>query len=211
MDDDLVLKAVSEALKGAWLEAISINLEILDKYPNDVDALNRLARAYAETGNILKAKSYSKKVLTIDPFNKIAEKCQARWKDLKKEDICSGCPTITSAFIEEQGKTKIISLINLGPNNLLANLDAGDKVVINPQGHSISILTLDGKYIGRLPDNIGARIKNLIKGGNVYEAIIKSIIPSLVKVFIREVKCSTKQLNIPSFLPDKSDFISSLI
>jgi hypothetical protein len=211
MGDDLVQKAVSEALKGAWVEAISINLEIIDKNSNDVDALNRLARAYAETGNIQKAKTYSKKVLSIDPFNKIADKCLTKWKELKKDGLCSGCPTITSTFIEEPGKTKVISLINLGPNNLLANLDAGDEVVINPQGHSISILTLDGKYIGRLPDNIGARIKNLIKGGNVYGAVIKSNIPGSVKVFIREVSCSQKQSSIPSFLPDKSDFVSNLI
>lgn len=210
MDDDLVQKAVAEALGGSWIKAIDYNLEIIDKNPDDVDALNRLARAYAETGNMNKAKCYTKKVLLLDPFNKIAQKCTVKWKELNNKNACSSPPTISSTFIEEPGKTKIVSLINLGSNKLLVSLDTGDEVVINPQGHSISILTLDGKYVGRLPDNIGARIKNFIKGGNLYKAIIKSNTPGSVRVFIREIKCSLKQSGIPSFLPDKTDFISTL-
>lgn len=207
MNDDLAQKAVSEALKGSWDKVVDINIEILKKNPNDVEALNRLARAYAETGNIKKAKTVSKKVLSLDPFNKIAQKCITRWKDFNNKENCQYSPASALTFIEEPGRTKIVSLINLGPSALLASLDAGDEVVINPQGHSISILTSDGKYIGRLPDNIGARIKNLIKGGNSYKAIIKSNEPKSLCVFIREIKRSTKQSGIPSFTPDKSDYV----
>jgi len=206
MDDDLAQKAIAEALVCGWKKAIELNKQILNKDPENVDALNRLARAYAETGNIKKAKCTSKEVLSIDPFNKIAQKCFLRWKNFKKEGEFFSHPAVASMFIEEPGKTKITPLLNLGSCKLLANLDAGDEVIINPQGQSVSILSPDGKYIGRLPDNIGARIKNLIKGGNIYQAIIKSIDSDTVQVFLREVKCTLKQHGVLSFPPDVKTF-----
>ena len=209
MDDNLTQKAITEALNRHWEEAISANEALLAENPDDVDALNRLAKAYAENGNHRKAIQMSKKVLTLDPFNKIALKCHTKWKDYKKEKyLFPFCPTMPSIFIEEPGKTKIISLLNLGSDSLLTSLDAGDEVKINPQGVSVSILSHDGKYIGRLPDNIGVRMRNLIKGGNTYRAVIKSIEPKEIKVFIREISCSCEQKNIPSFTPDKSDFVA---
>ena len=74
MDIDLAQKSLNAALSGNWKEATKLNREILKKDPKDIDALNRMARAFAELGNLKRAKSLTQKVLKIDPFNTIAER-----------------------------------------------------------------------------------------------------------------------------------------
>ena len=73
MNEDLAQKAVAAALAGDWKEAEKINKQILKGDKSDVDALNRLARAYAEQGNLKKAKETAQKVLKINTFNQIAK------------------------------------------------------------------------------------------------------------------------------------------
>ena len=90
MDLDLAQKAVTHALAGHWKEAVKLNNEILKKDPKDVDCLNRLAKAYAETGNIKKAKSITEKVLKIDSFNSIAAKALKKWRGGQNDDASGG-------------------------------------------------------------------------------------------------------------------------
>lgn len=204
MNIDLTQKAIALALDANWQEAIKVNKEILKEYPNDCDSLNRLAFAYSELGNYPHARKYAKKVLKLSPFDKIAEKALKKWKNQKKGDIHENKIVSTDTFIEEPGKTKIFNLINLGTENTLANLYSGDEVIFNPQGHKLSVLTSEGKYLGRLPDNIGCRIKKLINLGKEYQIFIKSIKTNEIKIFVRETQCSEKASKIPSFPPEKS-------
>ena len=208
MVDDLAQKAINEAISGNWEEALKINLEVLKSNKKDVDALNRLSRAYAELGDIPKAKIISNKVLKIDSLNKIALRCCDKYKDLKKGDTTRSQVTSGSAFIEEPGKTKIVPLLHVGGEKILAKLDAGDEVRLNPHGHRLSVVTIDGKYIGRLPDDIGAKLKKLIKMGNEYQILIKSTKTNEINVFIRETKSSPKVGDIPSFTGEKIDYVS---
>jgi hypothetical protein len=68
---------------------------------------------------------------------------------------------------------------------------------------------VEGKYIGRLPDDLSARIKKLVALENKYEALIKSIDPqSQVKIFIREVAKGKKAAQIISFPGDKLEYVS---
>ena len=186
MDNNLAREAISSALRGDWKEAVTLNNIILKKDRRNIEALNRLSRAYAELGNLKKSREFSRKVLTLDPFNKIAQKCLDKWKGLKKAEINSSCPGEAAFFIEEPGKTLVTPLTNLRIKNLLAKLYTGDEVLINPQGQRLSILTPDGKYLGRVPDLIGARLKKRLKQGYGYCAIIKSIEARKVEVFIKE-------------------------
>lgn len=208
MKDDTVQKAVQKALEGDWEETIKINKSILKKEPKDTEALNRLARAYAETGNYKKAKDTSKKVLKLDPFNSIAQKALDKWKRLKKRETKKKTPTSPEAFLEEPGKTKIVSLLHIGSKNTLAGLDAGDKLKLSPHKHRVSVTTPDGKYVGRLADDLSARLKKLIKYGNKYQVLIKSVELKKVKVFIRETKRSPKLSDTPSFSTEKINYIS---
>lgn len=208
MIKDLAQKAVSEALGGNWEEAKLLNKEILKTNPKDVDALNRLARAYAELGNLEKARLTAKKVIKADPFNNIATKSLEKWKGLKKGETFKSGQSSAHLFLEEPGKTKIVSLIHLGDTKVIAKLDSGDEVKLNPHSHRISILSLNGKYIGRLSDDLSARLKKLIKYGNVYQAYVKSSDTKEVKIFLREVKRVKKLADIPSFSTEKIDYIS---
>src|SRR5690554_3891208 len=114
MDKQLAQKAIKLALDGKWQEALAANLEIIDKYPEDTDALNRIARAYSETGDLDKARKTAQKILKIDPFNTIAQKSLDRWKGLKNTSIKSSKLSSANMFLEEPGKTKIVSLMHLG-------------------------------------------------------------------------------------------------
>lgn len=208
MNNDLAQKAISFALKGDWENAINCNKEIITNSPDDVDALNRLARAYAESGSTSKALEYTKKVLTIDPFNSIAVKCKDKWKNIKNAKPIATSNSIQQSFIEEPGKTKIVSLINLGDANVLARLDSGDEVFLNFSAHRVSLLTEDGKHIGRLPDDLASRLKELTKYGNEYQVHVKHADAKEVRVFIRETKRSTQLKDVPSFSTEKIEYIS---
>lgn len=205
---DLAQQAILSALSCEWEKAVSINEEIIKENPEDVDALNRLARAYAELGKFKKARENAQKVIKTDPFNTIALKALSKWKNLKKGETYSSSPTKAHIFLEEPGKTKIVSLLHLGSVKVLANLDAGDEVLLNTHSHRVSVTTFDGKYIGRLPDNLSANLRKLIKIGNSYQTFIKSITCTEVKVFIKEIDRSPKLKDIPSFSGEKIDYIS---
>ena len=208
MELDLAQKAVKLALTGNWKEAVKSNNQILKENPKDVDALNRLARAYAELGNTKRAKSLTEKVLRIDPFNSIALKCLAKWKGGGRGKHPLTKVLGAEAFLEEPGKTKLISLLHLGGSSLLSKLDAGDEVIFSQGPHRLSILTLDGKYVGRLPDDLSARLRRLIKAGNSYQVLIKSISPEDVKIFVREVKRAEELKDTPSFSSERVDYVS---
>ncbi len=202
--------AINLALAGKWEEAVKVNLEILTVTPDDVDALNRLGRAYTELGRIEEARKTTEKVLKIDPFNSIAIKSQEKLKLAKEGSvgISSGVIFYPEAFLEEPGKTKLITLLNLGENEVFTNLDPGEEVKFICYPHKISVATLDGKYVGRLPDDIAARLRNFIKAGNKYQVLIKSIAPKNVTVFVKEIASSPKTANTPSFPSEKIEYVS---
>lgn len=205
---DLAQKAVSHALKGEWKEAIELNKKILVDNPSDIDALNRTARACAESGKIQKAKTFASKVLKLDPSNSIAKKSLDKWKNLNAKDIIKTKPAQTHSFLEEPGKTKIVGLLRLGSRQTLAKLDTGDEVKLTSHGHRISIFTSSGDYVGRIPDDLSARLRKLAQYGNEYQVLIKSVDKTAIRVFIREVKRAAKLSDIPSFSSEKIDYIS---
>ncbi|HKB88614.1 MAG TPA: tetratricopeptide repeat protein [Patescibacteria group bacterium] len=205
METSLAQKAISCALTGAWTQALDINLEILSKYPDDVDALNRLARCYAETGSMAKAIASTKKVLKIDPTNSIAQKCLIRWQSGPIPE--NGKPYALSGelFLEESGKTKIVTLMNPGNKNIFINLNSGNEVKLAPSPHKVSVLDNSGKYIGCLPDDLAARLRNFLKKGNKYQVLIKSTGEKGVSVLIKEIENKT---GIASFPAEKIDYVS---
>jgi len=208
MEKDLAQEAIDLALAGNWDKALKVNKIILEENPKDIEALNRLARAYAELGRIAQARKTSKEILTIDPFNTIANKALEKWKGLKHGETYKSGPSRPQSFLEEPGKTKIISLLHPGAPDLIAKLDSGDQVKLNTHSHKVAVCTKDGKYVGKLPDDLSARLRKLIKFGNEYEAYVKSVNKKEVKIFIRETKRVPKLVDIPSFSTDKIDYIS---
>lgn len=208
MDIDLAQKAISLALSGSWKDALKLNLQIVSVNPKDIDALNRIARAYAELGEMGKAKKTAEKVLKIDPFNAIAAKSSKKWKGLKRGEAQKSSILPAQLFLEEPGRAKIVSLLNIADEKILAKLDAGDEVAINHRSHRISVLTSEGKYIGRLPDDLSARLRKLINHGYQYRIVIKSTEDNGVKIFIREVARPKEFEDLNSFPAEKIEYVS---
>lgn len=208
MDTDLIDKAINSALKCDWNEAIKINKILLSQDKNDVDALNRLARAYLESGDIKKAKNVSVKVLKIEPSNKIAEKAIEKYgKNLpirSKNDQNINA----SDFIEEIGTTKQTHLLNLGSDDIISSLDSGDEVFLSTHSHRVTVITHDKKYIGKLPDDLSAKLRSLTKSGYEYRIVIKSANKESVKIIIKETKKGKGCEKINSFPIEISESIS---
>ncbi|KKR42318.1 MAG: hypothetical protein UU51_C0005G0007 [Microgenomates group bacterium GW2011_GWC1_41_20] len=208
MDTSAVQTAVSLALSGKWDEAITVNLDILKSDPQDTGALCRLARAYYELGEISKAQDTTNKILEIEPANTIAIKFYEKLKIPRTNDTPAPFLRYTESFLEEPGKTKLVGLLNLGEPENFVNLDPGEDVKLAAYSHRVSVTTNDGKYIGRLPDDISAKLKYLIKGGNKYQALIKSVSPKEITVFVRELEKGPGMEGSPSFAPEKIDYVS---
>lgn len=111
--------------------------------------------------------------------------------------------SVNGRILEEPGKTKIISLINLGDSKLIAELDSGDEVKLDSHSHRMAVNTFDGKYMGRLPDDISARLKMLISSGNEYKVYVKCTEANDLKVFIKEIK---NKSDVPSFPIEKIEY-----
>lgn len=67
-------KAIDCALKSNWKEAVEANQQVLEKAPGNLEAKNRLGRAYIQLREFTKARKMFKEILDVDPVNTIARK-----------------------------------------------------------------------------------------------------------------------------------------
>lgn len=196
-------QAIQTALMGDWTSAISLNQSILQENPNDIDTLNRLAFAYSSNGNIKEAKTIYQRVLMLDNQNPIAlrnlKRLNGGFAHMKATPLA---PTyVSTLFIEEPGKTKVIELLNVADKKVITPLRSGELLHLVIKRMKIFVLDQNKQYIGMLPDDIGRRLIRFMNGGNRYEAYIKSVDGNKVTIFAREVKRTGKFKNQPSFLP----------
>lgn len=197
---ETVQKAIQAALTGNWKEAISLNLTILKQNPKDTEALNRLGRAYFETNQKSKAEEVYKKVLRIDKFNSIATKNLELLKTSRIDRSGHKSTQVaTTVFLEEPGITKTLTLVRPGDPRIISRLHPGDQVNLVAREHAVTIISSSGDYLGRLPDDLASRLRPFIKGGNIYNAWIRSIDSTSIKVFIKEISRVAKFRSIPSF------------
>lgn len=195
-------QAIESATLGVWNKAIKLNQEILESDPENIAALNRLAKAFLESGNHDKAIKTYKKVLAIDRYNPIASKNIERLESGKStvsKEKSVNSSLVVGLFLEEPGKTKVVKLLRLTSPEVLAEMDCGDVVCLIPQKRFIIVKKESGEYIGRLPDDISYRLTSLIKGGNRYKANILGVNRQSLEIFIRETFRSQKLRNLPSF------------
>lgn len=193
-------EAINSALKGDWKMAIKLNLAVIKSAPHDVEALNRLARAYFQMGLKTKSSQIYQKVLRLDKFNTIATKNLALVKTSKIErGIRSPLNQVTPMFLEEPGITKTLLLVRPSEPKVLARMHPGDPVKIAPRQHCIAITSISGVNLGRLSDDLAARLHLFIKAGSVYVAWIKSVETNNLKIFIRESIRGSKFKDMPPF------------
>ena len=139
---ELGQQAINQALAGNWQTAVDLNQEILKQNPEDIDALCRLAKALIELGKKKLALRIYKKILKLDKFNPIAKKnltkfsipgVSSKKKKALKEKINP------SLFLEEPGRTKVVSLIRLGLPKTLLQLSISQPVKLVPRKRSLSV------------------------------------------------------------------------
>ncbi len=198
-------EALAAAVELRWEDAIRINREILQNSEEDSDTINRLAFAYAQTGNTTQALKEYKRVLTIDPYNLITKKNIERLKSCassKKKEQPNGIVFVApDRFLEEPGKTKIVDCVNIAPTNAISQLHSGEELLFKSKKHGVELRRkCDNTYVGALPDDIAFRINHLMSAGNTYCVHVKSMSKNCISVFIRELSRAKALKNQPSFI-----------
>jgi len=197
-----VEQAIAQALASQWEEAVATNKQILSIFTQDIEAYNRLGKAYSELGQYAEAKWAYSQTLKLDPDNAIAQRNLERLSRLSDEQAVSaaGIERIDPRlFIEETGKTAATSLLSLAPAEEIAKLTPGDQVRLVPEGRRLLVQTARGTYIGQVEPRLGNRVVNLMESGNQYAAAITAIENGQVKIIIRETYQHPSQLGKVSF------------
>ncbi|MBI4294874.1 MAG: tetratricopeptide repeat protein [Chloroflexi bacterium] len=195
-------EAITLAMQNRWQEAVTANLAILEVFPTDVDAYNRLGRAYMELSDCAQAREAYAQALRLDPNNRIAQKNLGRLLHLKDESLCIRSKQHRVAphlFIEETGRTGVASLFRLAGKEVLATVATGDQVNLRPQARRLLVETRQGDCLGEVEPKLGLRLIKLMEGGNHYTAAITSLDESGIKMMIREVYRHPSQAGILSF------------
>jgi tetratricopeptide (TPR) repeat protein len=196
-------QAISLATKGRWEEAARVNREIVELFPNDVDAHNRLGKALMEVGRYSEAREAYARAAKIDPMNSIALKNLQRLTKLGEERTGAPPPTAVDPrlFIEESGKTTVTQLTEVRRKGSLAKLTAGDQLKLETRGNQIAVVDFAGQDIGRIEPRLEQHLVDLLKMGNEYSVFVTSASDNSVNVIVRETHRSPSMGNRPSFRP----------
>ncbi len=201
MKEDKIKTAVLQAMQGKWKDAIKLNQEIVSENPNDVDAYNRLGKAFSEIGEIKKSKNAFGKALELSPQNVIAKKNLARINLMvdTKTKPKNALPSNLIVSVEKSTITTTTSLVNIASSETLLTLSGGQKLEIITDKDILKINNDSGQYIGQIEPKIGLRLSKLIKGGNKYDVTVISVTQEEVIALIKEIFKHPSQANIISF------------
>ena len=197
-------QAIALAMQGRWQEAIAANKSILESFPNDADAYNRLGRAYMELGEYSLAREAYERAIELDPYNIIARKNLNRLAHLGETAVSSegsSHKVEPHQFIEEVGKAGVVNLCCLAPPAILAKAVAGNKVNLKIDGSRLVAENCHGDYLGVVEPKHGPRLIKLMEGGNRYSAAIVNSGEKAVTVIIREEYQDPSQSGRLSFPP----------
>jgi tetratricopeptide (TPR) repeat protein len=196
-------QAISLAMKNRWEEAAQVNREILDLFPNEVDAFNRLGKALTELGRYAEARDAYAQAVKLDPLNGIASKNLQRLGKLAAEGSAAPPPSPVDPrlFIEESGKTTVTQLTDVRRTEATAKLSAGDQLQLTRRGNQIVVTDASGNDIGRIEPKLEQDLIRLIDLGNQYSVFVTAANELTVHVIIRETHRSAAMGNRPSFRP----------
>lgn len=186
----LEMHAIDAAIKSNWPIAIEINTKILEIDKKNVQAMLRLAFSYLQIGTYEESKKYYHKALRLQPKSAVAkqylEKIEILEQGKSKPQVATNFNP--HLFIESFGKTKTVSLTNLGQKQILARLSIGQQMQLKIKKRRVEIRTDADEYVGTLADDISKRLILFIKAKSTYTAFIKEVHFVKVVVFIREDK-----------------------
>lgn len=196
-------QAVDAAVNFDWKGAIEINNKIIKLDKKNLSAYLRLGFASLQTKNYTAAVKYYRKALRIQPSSSVAQQNLERLKILssksgktQKKIPISLDPNL---FLEIPGKTKSVSLVNLGQKNILAQSLAGQEVYFKIKKRKVEIRSKDNEYTGSLPDDLSRRLLVFLKAKSRYKVYIKEATLNKITVFISEEKKGKKVSQYLSF------------
>lgn len=194
-------EAIALAMQSQWDEAIAVNKSIIEIFPDDADAYNRLGKALTQLGRYAEAGDAYSHALEIEPNNGIAKKNLDRLAHLREAEAepRNGRQVSSHLFIEETGKADVADLYRLAPRKVLVKIAAGDPVHLEAKGQRLTVESVDGEYIGEVEPRLGLRLIKLMQGGNRYTAAIVGVGEKGGKVMIKEIFQHPSQAGRPSF------------
>lgn len=195
-------QAVNMAMQSRWTEAAELNRQLIDTYPKEVEAYNRLGKALMELGNYEEARESYNHALRIEPTNTIALKNAQRLETLQAEAVDAVVPSgpvDPSLFITETGRSTITSVVELAPQEVLATVDAGDAVALEFEDSVVFVRTAKGDVLGRLEPRLRQRLVRLTEMGNQYGAVVTGVDEQSLRIIIRETHRDPSMGDRPSF------------
>ena len=203
--------AINLAMANDWQQALEVNRRLVEEFEPDVEAWNRLGKAYSQLGRIADARVAYEAALKIDPTNTIALRNRTRLAAIKDESVpTSGAADGRSAdpafFIEETGKTVATSIFSDATKKTLALVAAGDMLSMSRDGDAVAVTTRGGDRLGVLDGKLSARLIELEAGGNEYAiaAVAVNAAKRELRVLVREMRQSPQMGGRVSFTAETS-------
>lgn len=211
--------AIAYALERRWDEAATENRSLLDEFPDDIEAANRLGKALTELGDLDGATTAYGRSLEIDGSNVIARRNLTRIEELRGQPKggttakrrararrpSATPPSITAAIarphslIEESGRSAEFTLLD--PNaQALSQVTAGDTAELVQTPRGVSIQSAAGALLGHVEPRAAIRLRRLMDGGNQYAVVIRRIADGETTIYIRETHRAAELADQPSFL-----------
>lgn len=207
MDDIEILEqqAIDSAINLQWDEAIGLNKQILKNDKDNVDACLRLGFAYLQLKDISEAQKYYTKSLKLRPKNQVAMENLERLEIMELKDHPShkknklNTAINPSMFLEVPGKTKTVSLVNLGQKKHLAAVSVGQEMELKQKKRKVEVRTKNGDYLGCLPDDLSKRLLFFLKAKSEYRANVQEASLTRLVLFIQEESKGKKVMQYTSF------------
>ncbi len=205
---------MDSAIRGDWDKAAQLNTQILRKFKGNIPALLRLGFAYLQMNKYVQSLAAYRLVLKLQPQNSIAGEYVEKIELRKKHS--PGAPRTnlvldSNIFIELPGKTKAVTLGQLGQKSVLAKLMVGEEVYLFIRKHHVEIRTESDEYIGVLPDDVGVRLMYFLENESEYTVYIQEASLNNIIVFIREMSKGKKVEKLVSFPVDIPGSISKVM
>ena len=205
-------EAIRLAMAGDWKAAAAANEALLTDLDDDVEAANRLGKAYTELGQPKKAIKAYERALEIDRYNSIAQKNLDRLQQAPAAKPTAKAKATTGKGTKSGGSrsaaTALVSSAKAAEFHLqqanpaeISKLEAGDAAELQPNNRGVAVVTEDGTVLGYIEPSAGLRLRRLIEGGNEYGVTIRSVDANgSAIVFIRETRRDSSLAGEASFL-----------
>lgn len=206
-------EAIKASLNQDWVVAVTLNNQVILLDPENIDALNRLGRAYIELGRKKEARKCFKKVLRLDPINTIAQK---NIEVLEKRGFAP--PKMPSengtAFVKQPGTDTTVEVETSASKLRLRKLVPGDILTLKPKRkNKFSIFGPKDSFLGIITDGLSNKLRQAVVKNqdlrgtfvSAEEKSIKIIVKGQVAVFREKERQEVRPYVLPEELPEEPE------